>query len=121
MNGAVVTAETSWCDPARTAMLRVHGTAGKFMSPGEEGASVTKYTPTSYTRESAPVATETVDLTEGVGGLHEHWYDCITAGIQPPLENAWTARHVTEVLLAGLDAGNLGKTVELTTTADMPG
>jgi hypothetical protein len=37
------------------------------------------------------------------------------------LENAWTARHVTEVLLAGLEAGRAGKTVELTTTADMPG
>jgi predicted dehydrogenase len=120
-NGAVVTAETSWCDPARTGMLRIHGTAGKFMSPGEDGASVTKYTPTSYTRESAPVATETVDLTEGVGGLHEHWHDCISGGIQPPLENAWTARHVTEVLLAGLEAGKQGQTVELTTTADMPG
>jgi len=119
-NGGIATAETSWCDPARTWELSIHGTAGKFTLPGKDGATVTKWTPTSYTRESAPVATEAVDCSLGVGGLHEHFLDCIREGKQPPLEHAWLARHVTEILLAGLEASRTGRTITLTTTADAP-
>src|SRR5207248_1566483 len=64
-NGGVATAETSWCDPARTHELSLHGTAGKFTMPGKEGAAVTKWTPTSYTREDAPVQTEPVECRLG--------------------------------------------------------
>lgn len=117
-NGGIATAETSWCDPARTNELSIHGTAGKFTMPGQDGATVTKWTPTSYTREHAPVHTEPVECNLGVGGLHEHFLDCIRQGIQPPLSNAWMARHVTEILLAGLEAGRTGRAVEIHTRAD---
>ncbi|GIX07266.1 MAG: dehydrogenase [Candidatus Poribacteria bacterium] len=116
-NGGLATCETSWCDPARTYEFSVHGTAGKFTSNGGE---VIKHTPTSYTREHAPIHREPVELTEGVGGLHEHFYDCIQQGVHPPLENAWTARHVTEILLAALESGRTGRAVELKTTAEVP-
>jgi predicted dehydrogenase len=79
---------------------------------------VTKWTPTSYTREHAPVHTEPIECSLGVGGLHEHFLDCIRQGIQPPLSNAWAARHVTEILLAGLQAGRTGQAVEIHTKAD---
>jgi predicted dehydrogenase len=116
-NGGIATAETSWCDPARTHELSIHGTAGKFTLPGKDGAAVTKWTPTSYTREDAPVHTEPVACTVGVGGLHQHFLDCIRQGIQPPLSNAHTARHVTEILLAGLEAARTGRAVDLQTSA----
>jgi predicted dehydrogenase len=119
-DGGIATAETSWCDPARTWELSVHGTAGKFTVPGQGGAAATKWTPTSYTRESAPVHAEPVDCAQGVGGLHEHWLDCIRKGVQPPLEHVWLARHVTEVLLAGLESSRTGRAVELRSTADAP-
>ena len=35
------------------------------------------------------------------------------AGIQPPLSNPRTARHVTEVLLAGLESARCGRPVEI--------
>ncbi len=117
-NGGIVTAETSWCDPARTSELSIHGTAGKFTMPGKDGAQVTKWTPTSYTREHAPPRLEPVECNLGVGGLHEHFLDCIRQGIQPPLSNAWAARHVTEILLAGVEAGRTGQAVEVHTKAD---
>jgi hypothetical protein len=51
--------------------------------------------------------------------VHDHWLDCIERGEQPPLSNAQTARHITEVLLAGLEAGRSGKMVEITSSASM--
>lgn len=117
--GGVATAETSWCDPARTWELSVHGTAGKFTFSSDEGG-VRKWTPTSYTREHAPVETTNVDCALGVGGLHEHFLDCVREGRQPPVEHAWLARHVTEILLAGLEASRTGRAISLTTTADAP-
>lgn len=116
--GGIVSCETSWCDPARTGEYSIHGTAGKLTKPGRDGAAVTMWTPTSYTRESAPPKLTPVELNEGVGGLHQHWIDCIREGKQPPLENAWTARHITEIMLAGLEAGRTGRRIELTTTAE---
>ena len=35
-NGALATAETGWCDPARSSYLRVHGTAGKLIKRIDE-------------------------------------------------------------------------------------
>lgn len=119
-DGGIATAETSWCDPARTWELSLHGTAGKFTVPGKDGADATQWTPTSYTREHAPVATKAIRCDLGVGGLHEHFLDCVRRGVQPPLEHAWLARHVTEILLAGLEAAKTGQTITLTTTADAP-
>lgn len=119
-SGAIATAETSWCDPARTWELSVHGTRGKFTSPGKDGAELTQWTPLAYDSDHAPIRSEAVKCREGVGGLHAHFADCIRRGIQPPLENVWLARHITEVMLAGLEAGKKGENVELKTKASGP-
>ena len=117
-SGGLVTAETSWCDPARTWEMSLHGTAGKFTLPGKDGAAVTRWTPTSYTRENAPVHTEPVECPRGAGGLHEHFLDCLRRGVQPPLSHAHAARHVTEILLAGLEAARTGRAVEIRSSAE---
>lgn len=119
-DGALATAETSWCDPARSRELTVHGTTGKFTMPGVDGATVTRWTPSSYTDERAPVEMAAVDPGRGAGNVHEHFLDCVRQGRQPPLSHAWAARHVTEILLAGLAAGREGTGVELNTTAVAP-
>ena len=113
-NGALGTMETSWCDPARTGFLHVHGTRGKLTSPGHEGNALTHWTPGSYTREDVPPVPDAVDVEpHGVGNAHEHWLACIREGRQPPLSNAHTARHVTEVLLAGLESAKSGRMMEV--------
>jgi len=114
-NGALVTAETSWCDPARSWELTIHGTNGKYTMPGTEGAPVSKWTPTSYTDEHAPTVTEPVSFDDAVGNVHQYFLSCVREGKHPPLSNAWAARHVTEILLAGIEAGKTGKTVAIKT------
>ncbi len=112
--GALGTMETSWCDPARTGFLHVHGTRGKLTSPGHERNALTHWTPGSYTREDVPPVPHTIDVAPyDVGNAHEHWLQCIREQRQPPLSNAHTARHVTEVLLAGLEAARTGRMVEI--------
>jgi predicted dehydrogenase len=118
-SGALGTAETSWCDPGRTWEYRIHGTAGKITIPGREGASMSLWTPQSYTREDMPPKIETVDARDaGVGGPHEHSIDLIRTGQQPPLSHAKAARHVTEILLAGLESSRTGCGVDLQTAAE---
>jgi len=118
-SGGIVTAETSWCDPARTGEASVHGTAGKFTMPGKDGATLSQWTPTSYTREHAPVDVKAIDCSDTApSGMHTHFAECIREGTQPPLSNAYTARHVTEILLAGLKSSEMGSAIELTTEAD---
>jgi predicted dehydrogenase len=117
-NGALGTAETSWCDPARTGQMRIHGTAGKLTTPGEDGASLSKWTPGSYTREDIPPTHEPVNLTPYQAGHgHAMWVDCIRKGENPELSNAHSARHVTEVLLAGLKSSEEGRRVDIETSA----
>jgi predicted dehydrogenase len=61
-----------------------------------------------------PAVPRQVDVTPfGLGDAHAHWIDCIERGVQPPLSNARTARHVTEVLLAGLQSSRTGRPVEV--------
>ncbi len=118
-SGGIVTAETSWCDPARTGESSVHGTAGKFTMPGKDGAALTQWTPTSYTREHASVDTKAIDCSDAApSGMHAHFAEHIRAGTQPPLSNVYTARHATEILLAGLKSSETGTAIELTTAAD---
>ncbi|MDP6984307.1 MAG: Gfo/Idh/MocA family oxidoreductase [Candidatus Latescibacterota bacterium] len=117
-SGALVTAETSWCDPARSRELSLHGTAGKFTMPGSDGAALSRWTPTSYTDERAPVATQTIDPGAGMGNVHEHFLASIRDCSHSDLSNAWAARHVTEIMLAGMAAGRDGGAVDLTTTAE---
>jgi len=112
--GALGTVETSWCDPARTSFLHVHGTRGKLTSPGPQDNPLTHWTPGSYTREDIPPVPRAVDVAPfEVGDAHRHFVDCIRAGRQPPLSNAPMARHVTEVLLSGLESARLGRPVEI--------
>ncbi len=118
-SGGIVTAETSWCDPARTWEASVHGTAGKFTLPGKDGAALSQWTPTSYTRETAPVDVKAIDCSDAnLGGMHAHFAACIRNGTQPPLSHVYAARHVTEILLAGMEASRTGKAVELKTRSE---
>ncbi|HEX2033608.1 MAG TPA: Gfo/Idh/MocA family oxidoreductase [Chloroflexota bacterium] len=113
-NGALGTMETSWCDPARTGFLHLHGTRGKLTSPGHAENPLTHWTPGSYTREDIPPVPRAVDVSPyDVGHAHGHFLDCVKERRPPPLSNAYTARHVTEVLLAGLESARSGRMVEI--------
>lgn len=118
-NGAVATAETGWCDPARTWQLRVHGTRGKLTAPGQEGAALTRWEPGSYTREDIPPVPHAVDVAGfSRGDAHQHWLQCIREGRQPELSNAAVARHVSEIMLAGLESSRTGRRIALTSTVE---
>ena len=117
-NGAVLTAETGWCDPARSRELSIHGTAGKFTCPGQQGAAITQWTPTSYTDERAPIHHKAIEGNMALGNVHEHFFSCARQGKMPSLSNAWAARHVTEILLGGLAAARSGTTIELMTRCE---
>jgi len=110
-SGAVATAETSWCDPGRTWEFSVHGTAGKVTLAADTPARLHK--PSALDRDNAPIDVTDVSPTVRVGDSHHHWLDCIDRRVQPPVSNAWTARHITEVLLAGLRSGKEGRPVEV--------
>lgn len=118
-NGAVGCMETGWCDPARTFQMRIHGTQGKIVIPGDEGASMTLWEPTSYTREDAPPKSTPIDASKHTRGTaHEHWLQCIKEGRHPERSNAWAARHVTEILLAGLESSRTGQRIAIHSKAD---
>ena len=118
-NGAIATAETGWCDPARTWQFRVHGTQGKLTIPGQDGAAMTRWEPGSYTREDIPPVPHPVDAKgSGRGNVHEHWLACIREGRQPELSHAQAARHVTEILLAGLESSRTGRRIDIRSTAE---
>ncbi|MDB5296462.1 MAG: hypothetical protein JWO31_2445 [Phycisphaerales bacterium] len=115
-SGAVGTAETSWCDPGRTWAFSVHGTAAKATLGINEPLRL--HRPTALDRDNAPVEVTEVALTVTVGNSHAHWLDCIDRREQPPVSNARTARHITEVLLAGLRSGREGRPVEVASRAE---
>ena len=118
-DGAVATAETGWVDPARTGYWRVHGSRGKLWSPGHAGERLVLWEPSSYTREHAAPTQSTVEVAgDNLGEAHLHWLDCIAQGKQPPLSHAKAARHVTEILLAGLESAKTGRKVTLETSAE---
>lgn len=115
-NGALATAETSWADPARTFALSVHGTDGKLTAPGADGAAMTHHVPTARQSDRSEIAREPVEVGEGLGSAGAHWLDCIEKRQAPPFSNARTARHVTEILLAGLEAGASGQVQRIQST-----
>ncbi len=124
-NGAIGTAETGWCDPARSFQLSVHGTEGKLTNPGQRGAGLTHWTPGSYTREDVPAVPAEIDLNSAAPpnahmDAHRQWVRCIQEGRQPELSNVWTARHVTEILLAGLESSRTGTVVPVHSTMASP-
>ncbi len=106
-NGALATAETGWCDPARSSCLRVHGTAGKLHQSGDEIAYIR---PGSYEREWAAPIVENI-TPPPVVNQHAEWLRCIEQGEQPALSNLWTARHITEVMLAAVASNQQGRRV----------
>ncbi len=116
--GAIATAQTSWCDPGRTWEFSLHGTAGKYIVPGRNGAPATRLAPRSLDRDDAPIDEDPVRIDEPVGSAHTHFLDCIERRIQPPLSNARAARHVTEILLAALESARTGRRVEIRSTVE---
>jgi predicted dehydrogenase len=117
-SGALGTAETGWCDGARTAEFSVPGTEGKLTCPGSNGA-LSHYRPSSKVDEDAPLVHQPIDVSRFPDqNSHEHWIECIRAGRQPPLANARSARHVTEVLLAGLESSRTGTRIDIQSRID---
>ena len=113
-NGALATAETSWCDPARSTFLRLHGTAGKLI---QEGDSIDWIRPGSYEREwAAPIVDKLTP--EPVPNQHEEWLRCIESGRQPALSNIWAARHVMEIMLAAQESHETGRRVKPRTSPE---
>lgn len=112
-NGVLATAETGWCDAAKSYGFSVHGTEGKVVNPNVS-QDLLYSRPGSLVDEDAPQIEEAVDTSAWPAvHSHQHWVDCIRQGIQPPLTNARTARHVTEIMLAGLESAREGRTVEI--------
>ncbi len=112
-NGILGTAETGWCDGARTYGFSIHGTEGKVVNPSLTSQLV-HYRPTSTIDEDAPLSETLVDTSAWPNvHSHQHWVDCIRAGAQPPLANASTARHITEVMLRGLESSRERRTIEV--------
>ena len=110
-NGAIGTAETGWCDPAKTSQWRVHGTRGKITL---DAAGLTLWEPGSYTREDTPAIAHPIDTQSyGRGSAHDYWIQCIRENRQPELSSARMARHVTEILLAGLESAKIGRRVAI--------
>lgn len=110
-DGAIGTAETGWCDGARTYGFSVHGTDGKLVNPPLTGELV-HYRPSSLVDEDAPLIEQPLDTSRFPAvNSHQHWVDCLRSHSQPPLTNARMARHVTEILLRGLESSREGRTV----------
>jgi predicted dehydrogenase len=108
-NGALATAETGWCDPARSSFLRLHGTAGKLVLRGD---AIDYIRPSSYEREWAEPLVDEI-LPAPVDNQHEEWRRCINAGSQPQISNLWTARHITEIMLAAVASNERGRRVAI--------
>lgn len=112
-NGAIGTAETGWCDGARTYGFSVHGTTGKLVNPPLTG-DLQHFVPSSMVDEDAPLVERPVKLDRWPDeNSHQHWVRCIRQGIQPPLANARFAWHVTEILLKSLESARQGKSVPI--------
>ncbi|GMV81686.1 MAG: dehydrogenase [Planctomycetota bacterium] len=118
-NGAIAVAETGWCDGARSWRMSFHGTTGRAESPGFAGASLSLYKQASTTREDIPPTRTEVDTARYPNlNPHEQWIQGIRTGTPPKLETARAARHITEILLAGLASAQHGRAVELQTRVD---
>lgn len=119
-NGALATAETSWCDPARTWSVSVHGTSAKVEAPRYGGVDAQVFSPTALDRDNAPIRSDPLEITDQPGSAHQHFLDCIKSEKHPPLSHVWAARHVTEILIAALESARQGKPVNIHSTAERP-
>ena len=105
-------------DTARSAEFSVHGTEGKLACRGR-GGTLTYWRPSSTVDEDAPLIETAVDTSAfPQRNSHQHWIDCIQDGTQPPLSHARMARHITEIMLAGLESSRQGRTVEVGSRAE---
>jgi len=112
-SGAIGTAETGWCDGARTYGFSVHGTTGKLVNPPLTG-DLQHFVPSSLVDEDAPLVQKSVSLSRWPDeNSHQHWVRCIRERVQPPLANARFAWHVTEIMLKSLESARLGRSVPI--------
>jgi predicted dehydrogenase len=112
-DGAVAVAETSWCDPARTGTLSVHGTEGKIEIPPADVSEhpMLHFTPQAANSDRAPVTCRPLDPGAGLGNAHEQFMACIREGSAPRYAHPAAARHVADILLAALESGQRGEPV----------
>lgn len=110
-NGALATAETGWCDPARSSFLRVHGTAGKLIKRDDV---IDYIRPSSFEREWAEPLVDAI-APAPVVNQHGEWLRCIESGGQPELSNLWVARHITEIMLAAVASHESGARIAVET------
>ncbi|MCA9024601.1 MAG: Gfo/Idh/MocA family oxidoreductase [Planctomycetaceae bacterium] len=112
-DGILGTAETGWCDGARTYEFSIHGTKGKVVNPSLTSELI-HCRPSSKIDEDAPLEETLVDTSAWPDvHSHQHWVDCIREGVQPPLSNASTARHITEIMLRGRESAQSQCTVDV--------
>jgi len=112
-DGLLATAETSWNDPARTAVLNAHGTQGKLLYDGSKADRAAEWVqPGSYEREWAAPTRDLLPLAEAPN-QHRVWRDAIRSGRQPEFSNIDTARHLMRLLFAALESNASGNRVEI--------
>lgn len=115
-SGTIATAETGWCDGARTGRLTVHGSFGRAEQYGYRPTTAKLYQLASRTREDVPPTERDVDCSKyRFQNAHEQWVECIRNGTRPELETPQAARHITEIMLAGLKSAKSGQAVALKT------
>jgi len=113
-NGVIGTAETGWCDGARTGRISIHGTLGRAEAPGWGEAGLSLYQQASRENEDLPAKRKDFDLKKYIYvNPDTQWIECIRSNTQPKFETPRTARHITEILLAGLESGKSGRAVDL--------
>ncbi|QDT35567.1 Gfo/Idh/MocA family protein [Thalassoglobus polymorphus] len=112
-SGVLGTAETGWCDGARTYGFSIHGTDAKVTNPSLTSDLILSR-PSSLVDEDAPLIEEPIE-TGGYPNLnsHQEWVACAREGKQPEISNADFARHVTEIMLKSLQSSREGRTMEL--------
>ena len=115
-NGVIASAETGWCDGARSGRLMVHGTLGRVEFPGFGGSEISLYQQASKKAEDLPPTRKDLDCKKYPAvDPHQQWIDSIRTGAPLGFETARTARHITEILLAGLESAKTGRRVDLKT------
>lgn len=117
-NGALGTAETGWCDGARTYGFSIHGTEGKVTNPSLTDDLIYAR-PSSLVDEDAPLIEEQVHTANFVRlNAHQEWIECARRGTQPEISNAAFARHVTEIMLMSLQSARERRTMSIQSRLD---
>ena len=118
-SGAMGTAETGWCDGARTYGFSIHGTGGKIVNPSLTSDLIFSR-PSSDVDEDAPLIEERVPTGEYPNlNSHQEWVQCLRNGRQPLISNAPFARHVTEILLRSRQSAQERRTIEIDSRLDV--